>query len=185
MNLSDRLRPQWFLSLVSLHFPDENLRALTFHEWNHQIVVQALQRELILEVWHLKLALRGHLSHYSIEILIRPQQGSHVKEWSEVLVVGSCLIQKVLVSWLEIVWRDGLWWVAFHALCRALRRQPRIIIRRPCLDKVLLDLDRGGLREICLLQLVTPEEGLIGHESSGELHALRHPSVYKAWVIRL
>jgi hypothetical protein len=65
---------------VSLHFPDENLRALTLHERNHEIVVQTLQGELILEVRHLKLALRGHLSHHSIEILIRPQQGSHVEE---------------------------------------------------------------------------------------------------------
>ena len=178
MNLSDGLRSQWLLSLVSLHFPDEYLRALAFHEWNHEIVVETLQGELILEVRHLKLALGGHLSHHSIEILIRPQQGSHVEEWSEMLVVGSCLIQKVLVSWLEIVWRDGLWWVTFHALCRALRSQPRIIIGWPGLDKVLLDLDSGGLREICLLHLVTPEKGLIRHELGGELHALGHPSVY-------
>jgi len=178
MNLSDGLRSQWLLTLVSLHFPDEYLRALTFHEWNHEIVVETLQGELILEVWHLKLALRGHLCHHSIEVLIRPQQGSHVEEWSEMLILRSCLIQKVLVSWLEIVWRDSLWWVTFHALCRALSCQPRIIIGWPGLDKVLLDLYRGGLREICLLDLVTPEEGLIGHEFGGKLHTLWHPSVY-------
>jgi hypothetical protein len=80
MNFSNGLRPQGLLSLVSLHFPDQNLRALTFHEWNEEIIVQTLEGELILKIRHLKLALRGHLSHHPIEILIRPQQRGHVKE---------------------------------------------------------------------------------------------------------
>ena len=83
---------------MSLPLPDEDLRALACNERDHDIAVQeAFHGELILEVSDLELALRGHLSHHSVEILIRPQQRSHVEERSEVLV-GGCLIQKVLVS---------------------------------------------------------------------------------------
>jgi hypothetical protein len=31
---------------------------------------------------------------------------------------------------------------------------------------------------MCLVHLVAPEEGLIGHELGGEMHALGHPSFY-------
>lgn len=78
--------------------PDKDLRALACDERDHEIAVhEALQGELILEVGDLELALSGHLSHHSVEILIRPQQRGHVEEGSEVLVRGS-LVQKVLVS---------------------------------------------------------------------------------------
>lgn len=83
---------------MSLPLPDEDLRAFACDEWDHEIAVhEALQGQLILEVGDLELALRGHLSHHSVEILICPQQRSHVEEGSEVLV-RSRLLQKVLVS---------------------------------------------------------------------------------------
>ena len=83
---------------MTLPLPDEDFRAFACDEWNHEIVVhEALQGALILEVSDLELALRGHLSYHSVEILICPQERSHVEEGSEVLVRGS-LFQKVLVS---------------------------------------------------------------------------------------
>ena len=66
---------------MSLPLPDEDLRAFACDEWNHEVAVQeALQGELILEVGYLELALRGHLSHHSVKILICPQQRSYVEE---------------------------------------------------------------------------------------------------------
>ena len=66
---------------MSLPFSDEDLRALACDEWDHEIAVhEALQGQLILEVSDLELALRGHLSHHSVKILICPQQRSHVEE---------------------------------------------------------------------------------------------------------